>query len=177
MSANAKRRALVACMAIGTAALCVPVVADFPVSIVYNASDSLPRGWYRIRLLEHAQSLHTGSIVLARLPGDAAALAAPRGYLSAGVPILKRIGAAAPQMVCVRDRLVCIDGVAAATIRTHDGALRSLPSWKQCRRLAKGELFLLGDANPASFDSRYFGPIDASAVIGVARPLWTWGSK
>ncbi|MBI3531959.1 MAG: S26 family signal peptidase, partial [Burkholderiales bacterium] len=40
--------------------------------------------------------------------------------------------------------------------------------------LHDGELFLLSATNPASFDSRYFGPIAASAVIGSAQPLWTW---
>jgi type IV secretory pathway protease TraF len=48
---------------------------------------------------------------------------------------------------------------------------RPLSSWGQCRRLADDELFLLSVTNPASFDSRYFGPINASAVIGLARPL------
>jgi type IV secretory pathway protease TraF len=49
---------------------------------------------------------------------------------------------------------------------------RPLPSWQQCRRLEPGELFLLSVTNPASFDSRYFGPVSASAVIGVAHPVW-----
>ena len=49
---------------------------------------------------------------------------------------------------------------------------RPLPSWPQCRQLRPGELFLLSATNPASFDSRYFGPVSASAVIGAAHPIW-----
>ncbi|WP_207948617.1 S26 family signal peptidase, partial [Pseudomonas aeruginosa] len=49
---------------------------------------------------------------------------------------------------------------------------RPLPSLQLCRRLEPGELFLLSVTNPASFDSRYFGPVSASAVIGVAHPVW-----
>lgn len=173
-------RLFFACMGIGLAALCAPAVmpvgAHDRVFVVYNASDSLPRGWYRIGGLGSAASLQVGSIVLARLPADVAALAAQRGYLPRGVPILKPIGALAPQSVCVREQVVRIDGVVVANARTHDGAHRQLQAWSQCRPLAVGELFLLGDMNPVSFDSRYFGPIAASAVLGVARPLWTWSA-
>ena len=63
-----------------------------------------------------------------------------------------------------------------ATARTHDGMHRRLAVWQQCRPLARNELFLLSDTNPASLDSRYFGPITASEVLGVARPLLTWGT-
>lgn len=173
-------RLLFACMGVGLAALCAPAVmpvgARDRVLVVYNPSDSVPRGWYRIGRMESAASLHVGSIVLARLPAGAAALAAQRGYLSGGVPILKRIAALAPQSVCVRGQLVQIDGTVVASVRTHDGAHRALQAWPQCRALAAGELFLLGETNPASFDSRYFGPISASAVLGVAQPLWTWSA-
>jgi len=176
MNIDARRCVLFACMALGTAALCTPAAMTMPVGIVFNPSDSVPRGWYRVGHIDDVGSLHADAIVLARLPAGAAALAAQRGYLPAGVPILKRIGAVAPQVVCVRERIVHVDGTAVATARTHDGALRFLPAWAQCRALAEGELFLLSDTNPASFDSRYFGPIAASAVIGVAQPLWTWSS-
>lgn len=165
-----------ACMGLGLAALCAPAVVPMPVRIVYNASDSVARGWYRVGRIDSAAALRVGCIVLAWLPADVAALAAQRGYLPAGVPILKRIGAVAPQSVCVRDHVVRIDGAVVVTAHTHDGAYRPLQAWPQCRPLAAGELFLLSDTNPASFDSRYFGPIAASVVIGVARPLWTWRS-
>jgi type IV secretory pathway protease TraF len=41
-----------------------------------------------------------------------------------------------------------------------------------CRYLGPGELFLVRVTNPASFASRYFGSISASAVMGVAHPVW-----
>lgn len=173
-------RLLFACMGVGLAALCAPAVIPAAtrdrVVVVYNPSDSVPSGWYRIGRMDSATSLHVGSIVLARLPAGVAAFAAQRGYLPVGVPILKRIGALAPQSVCVREQHVRIDGVVVASTRTHDGAHRPLQAWSECRPLAVGELFLLGDINAASFDSRYFGPISASAVLGVAQPLWTWSS-
>ena len=141
--------------------------------LVYNPSDSVAVGWYRVDPRGHgAASLLVGSIVLTRLPADAAALSAQRGYLPARIPLLKRVGAVAPQEVCVFGALVWIDGVPVAAVRSADRLGRPLPSWPQCRRLQAGEIFLLSTTNPASFDSRYFGPVSTSAVIGVAHPVW-----
>ena len=172
-----KRAVVFICMGIGLAALCVPaalpVCGQNLVLVVYNPSDSVPRGWYGIG---PAGSLHADSIVLARLPAEAAALAAQRGYLPAGIPLLKRVGAVAPQRVCVDGTSVRIDGVPVAVARSADGRGRPLPIWQQCRSLSDGEMFLLSATNPASFDSRYFGPIAAAAVIGSAQPLWTWST-
>lgn len=174
------RRVLFAGMGIGLAALCAP--AFMPMSLhervflVYNPTDSVPRGWYQVGSIDSAAALHVGSIVLARLPVDVEAFAGQRRYLPSGVPILKRIGAIAPQSVCVREQVVLIDGAVSATVRTIDGARRPLHAWQHCRPLGGGELFLLSDTNPGSFDSRYFGPIAASAVLGIARPLWTWNA-
>ena len=110
--------------------------------------------------------------MLVPLPAEAAALAAQRSYLPTRIPLLKRVGAVAPQEVCVIGGSVRIDGVPSAAVLSADRWGRPLPSWSQCRRLRPGELFLLSVTNPASFDSRYFGPVSASAVIGVARPVW-----
>ena len=166
------RRVVVALFAgLGIAALAWPSLHTSMARIVYNPSDSVPPGWYRIG---PADSLHVGSIVLAQLPANAAALAAQRGYLSDHIPLLKRIGAMSPQQVCIEKHIVRIDGMAVAGVHATDGRGRRLLAWQQCRRLHDGELFLLSATNPASFDSRYFGPVAVSVVIGSAQPLWTW---
>jgi len=166
-------RLIIVLIGLGIAALAWPSVHTPIARIVYNPSDSVPRGWYRIG---PPDSLHVGSIVLTRLPIDAAALATQRGYLPERIPLLKRIGAMEPQQVCTEGRTVRIDGVALATALKTDGQGRSLPIWQQCRPLRDGELFLLSATNPASFDSRYFGPIAVSAVVGSAQPLLTWST-
>ena len=145
--------------------------------LTYNPSDSVAVGWYRVDPLDLRtgalpRPLAVGSIVLTTLPPDAAALAAQRGYLPTRVPLLKRVGAIAPQEVCITGGSVRIDGVPSAAVLSADRWGRPLPSWQQCRRLETGELFLLSVTNPASFDGRYFGPVRASAVLGIAHPVW-----
>lgn len=138
--------------------------------IVYNASDSAPRGWYRVVQSSH---FRVGNYVVAQLPEDVATLAAGRGYLPRSVPVLKRIAAVSGQRVCIRDGVVAIEGAVVARTLDVDWNSRPLTAWLHCRRLVGGEIFLLNAAAPASFDSRYFGPIDVSFVRGVAVRLVT----
>lgn len=168
---NTRRVVIALLTSLGIAALAWPSLHTSLARIVYNPSDSVPPGWYRIGPPE---SLHVGSIVLVRLPADTAALAAQRGYLPEHIPLLKRIGAMSPQRVCIEKHIVRIDDMPVAGVHATDGRGRQLSAWQQCRRLHDGELFLLSATNPASFDSRYFGPVAGSAVIGSAQPLWTW---
>lgn len=145
--------------------------------LTYNPSDSIAVGWYRIEPFSHRsaslpRSLPVDSIVLVPLPAEAAALAAQRGYLPARIPLLKRVGAVSPQRVCIVGGIVRIDGVPSAAVLRADRMGRPLSPWPQCRRLKPGELFLLSTTNPASFDSRYFGPVSIATVIGVAHPVW-----
>lgn len=159
---------------IGVSALCTPILHRAPARLVYNATPSTELGWYVIGARQGARTLRAGSVALVRLPSEAALLAAHRGYLPEALPLLKRVAAAAPQSVCIDAQGLHIDGAYVAPVREHDGQGRPLPVWRQCRHLHAGELFLLGDARDASFDSRYFGTVDASMVLGEAHPVWTW---
>ncbi|SAI56204.1 conjugal transfer protein TraF [Bordetella ansorpii] len=163
--------------AVGLAALAWAAFVQPLPRLIYNPSDSVAVGWYRIEPFEPGTAslprpLPVDSIVLVPLPDRAATLAAQRGYLPTRVPLLKRVGAVAPQHVCIVAGQVRIDGVPSAAVLPADRLGRPLPSLQLCRRLEPGELFLLSVTNPASFDSRYFGPVSASAVIGVAHPVW-----
>ncbi|WP_428610613.1 S26 family signal peptidase [Sedimenticola sp.] len=171
-----------ACLAVlvlmigGLAALAWAAFTPATARVVYNASDSVPIGWYRVTPLDtisakEPNAIPVNCIVLIDLPTDIATLADHRGYLPLDVPLLKRVGAVAPQHVCIEGGSVHIDGVPVAQVLLVDAQARPLSSWSQCRQLKDGKLFLLSTTNPASFDSRYFGPVSVESVIGVAQRL------
>lgn len=167
-------RTTIACSAaIGLAALAWATFTKPLPHLVYNPSNSVPVGWYRVEQLPRQPNpLQVDSIVLVHLPAEAAALAEQRGYLPPNVPLLKRVGAVPPQRVCITGQVLRIDGHIVATALSVDRMGRPLHGWPQCRRLQAGEVFLHSATNPASFDSRYFGPVRAADVIGIAQPLW-----
>jgi type IV secretory pathway protease TraF len=90
------------------------------------------------------------------------------------VPALKQIAAMEGAPVCARNGHLYIDGLAVVQALTLDGQQRAMSAWKGCRLLLQGELFLLNRDAKASFDSRYFGPVDRTFVRARAVPLWTW---
>ena len=156
--------ATLAWLLLGVLAVGWTAVVPASLQLVYNASDSAPRGFYQVR---PAFDLRVGDYVVARLPKAAARFAATRGYLPRAVPVLKRIAATEGQVVCICHRVVAIDDVALAQTLPVDGRGRPLMPWNHCRRLMANELFLLNTGHPDSFDSRYFGPLDASFVRGI----------
>ena len=161
-------RGPIAGMVLGVTALVAATYLKPATRLVYNPTDSAPRGWYLVVPMIRA---HPGDYVVALLPNDAATLAATRGYLPRSVPILKQIVAVAGQSVCIRDTVVYIDGNAVAQTLDTDSRHHPLTAWAHCRQLIGHELFLLNAHNPASFDSRYFGPLDESFVRGRAIPI------
>ena len=156
---------------IGAGLVAASTAAVWPLRIIYNASASVPIGWYAVG---EPAPVNVGDLVVARPPLRAETLLVARGYLAAGVPILKSVRAGAGQHVCRSADLVTIDGVAVASARDRDRAGRPLPRWTGCRMLSLSEVFLLNAARPDSFDGRYFGPVSVTSIIGTATPLWTW---
>ncbi len=168
---NKTRRTAVAIAGAGAVVTLCLTSIQAHVRLVYNPTTSAPKGWY---VIERDRQFRVGDYVLAHLPNEAAKLADDRHYLPSSVPILKRIGALGSQVVCLSGDEVLIDGRVVAHALVRDGAGRNLAAWRHCRALGNDELFLLSSTNPASFDSRYFGPITRINVIGKATPLWTW---
>jgi conjugative transfer signal peptidase TraF len=158
---------------LGVLAVITSAIWEPGYALFYNPSASAPKGWYVMRPLHRAKP---GDYVIAALPAPMARLAASRGYLPVSVPLLKRVGAIGGAHVCTREGRIYVDGKLAAVIRPHDGKGWAMPVWQHCRWLLHNELFLLGATESASFDSRYFGPITADAVKGLAVPLWTWNA-
>lgn len=157
-----------ASMLAGIALVGFSAIAHPQPRLVWNASASAPIGLYRVA----SGAPERGDFVLVRLPKSIEKLAATRGYLPAGVPLIKRIAAVAGDDVCAFSGAIIVNGEIVVRQRKADRAGRSLPRWNECRELVQGEFFLLGDA-PDSFDSRYFGPVTSARVIGRLAPIWT----
>jgi len=140
-------------------------------SFVWNASESVPIGLYRV---QPAGKLTVTDLVVAVPPEPLATFLAERGYLPRGVPLIKRVLALPGQTVCRKGLAIMVDGIEMGMARERDSRGRPLPAWQDCRVVAKGEVFLMNWDEPASLDGRYFGPLAASSIVGRAEPLWTF---
>jgi conjugative transfer signal peptidase TraF len=135
---------------------------------VWNASASTPTGLYWMA----PARARRGDLVGLRLPASIAAFAAGRGYLPDIALLLKPIAGREGDRVCRWGARLFVNGVIRARASARDGADRSLPTWHGCVRLTIDHVIVLG-ASRDSFDSRYFGPIPTSAILGRAIPVWT----
>src|ERR1700681_1768529 len=150
------RIATLALTAAATALVAITIGPKPVPRFVWNASESVPRGLYHV---QPARRLIVTDLVVAFPPEPLAAFLAEGGYLPHGVPLIKRILALPEQMVCRNDLAITVDGIEVAAARERDRRGRSLPVWQGCLVVRNGELFLMNWDEPASLDSRYFGPL------------------
>jgi conjugative transfer signal peptidase TraF len=167
-----RRRALAAAIAclVGIGA---SVVAAYTVGLRVNLTPSLPIGLY-VRAAR-------GTLVEFCPPGVAAEVSAIRGYRGPGVcpdrhaPLLKPVVGRAGDVVDVDRTGMRVNGRALPNTQAHprDHRGRSLEAYPPGRyRVAPGTLWVASTWNDGSFDSRYFGPIDAATVRSRLAPLW-----
>ena len=139
--------------------------------LLWNASESVPVGLYSV---EAGDQLAVTNLVVAMPPNSLATFLDERGYVPLGVPLIKRILALPGQSVCRNELAIIVDGIETGTALAHDRRGRALPLWQGCRVIAQGEVFLMNWDEPASLDGRYFGPIPLHAIVGRAKPVWTF---
>lgn len=90
------------------------------------------------------------------------------------VPMLKRVIAGPGDQVCYsreHDVFRVNDGPPLGIEeRAFQG--RKIPLWEGCRALTAREYFVHSDRIPNSLDSRFYGPVQASTIVGTYAPLW-----
>lgn len=157
-------------MTVAVNAIALAIWIDPPPRLIWNASPSVPIGFYRVRA---AGELRVGELAVVAPPEPIARFMAERGYLPIDVPLIKPVAALPGQRVCRIGLAIIIDGKASGQALERDRFDRPLPAWDGCRDLADDELFFMNPARGDSLDGRYFGPLPASTVIGRATPLRT----
>ncbi|MFK0209154.1 S26 family signal peptidase [Agrobacterium sp. NPDC090283] len=155
------------CSALATTA---SIFIDPAKKLIWNASASVPVGLYWIVC---ADRLDVTDLAVVMPPDDLASFLDERRYLPRGLPLLKRVLALSGTTVCRNGAEITAYGMTYGQARERDGQGRPLPVWQGCRTLRAGEAFFMNWDAPDSFDSRYFGPLPLSTVVGRAIPLWT----
>ena len=164
-----KRPVILLLAAMGLASLAAPSVAVLPAWVIWNASASVPLGLYWV---ERPTGLDIGDLVAVVPPAPLATFMVTRGYIGADVPLLKHVAGLPGQRICRSGATISVDDVVLGEALPRDRLGRDLPEWQGCRLLQDGELFLMNREVRDSLDGRYFGPLPADAVIGMARPVW-----
>lgn len=154
----------------GTTLIVLPSLSPPTVRFIWNASASVPIGLYRIVPGNHVD---VTDLAVVMPPNDLAALLDERRYLPRGLPLIKRVLALSGTTVCRRGGAILAYDATYGKALARDTRGRPLPDWQGCRTLHDGEVFLMNWDSPDSFDSRYFGPLPLSTIVGRAIPVWT----
>lgn len=138
---------------------------------VWNRTESVPKGLY---FVDRSAPVSKGDLVAFEPSDEVRQWLDQEGIVGSNWPLLKHVSGLEGDEICRCGMEVFINGlhVADALETTWSGS--ALPAWQSCRTLQSGEVFLLND-HPRSVDGRYFGAQLRARILGVARPIWTYG--
>ncbi len=136
--------------------------------LIYNPSPSAPMGWY---IVNPKGKIKTDTFVAAFAPKTARELASKRQYLPNNVPLLKTVWAVEGAQFCATNGIIRTKNRPDIIAQSHDSMGRDMPQLEGCFTLQTGQVFLISTDVPNSFDSRYFGPVTASNVLGTVKYL------
>ena len=143
-----------------------------------NGTHSFPVGFY---FASHKRPEKGDLVFVSSPPLPLFALAKDRGYLNVAYSptphLVKRLAGVAGDRVTIDSAGVEVNGIrlANSTPSNCDSAGRPLQACLlKDHILGPDEVLLMSDYNPASFDSRYFGPLQTTTIESVIKPLLTW---
>ncbi len=169
-----RRRRAAAIMAL----ILIPAVmlaAAYGAGFRINLTPSYPLGLWRIEAMNRPVAI--GDLIFICPPRTPVfALGVERGYVRSGTcaggmsPLIKTVAAMPGQQVEIA-RHVVIDGrdLQHSDLHAVDADGKTLVPWSG-GVVPSGNLFLHSDF-AGSYDSRYFGPIPATGILGLARPI------
>ncbi|MHB1666124.1 S26 family signal peptidase [Thiomonas sp.] len=160
----------------------VVLIGSQPFRPLVNTSASEPLGLYLVhRFGSHPPALRPGELVSFHYRAPAWAKGR---YYRTGARFLKRVGAVPGAWLFTRGRqqFACPDDQFDAQCRTLGTMLATDPKGRPMRwphwngyRISAGEYYMQATLVSTSYDSRYYGLVQASQLIGAAAPVWTWG--
>ena len=154
-----------------------PIGVGTLLGVRLNLSESLPLGLYVVTRSTNA------NLVEFCPDGQAAQLSRERDYRHVGTcpdgrtPLLKPVVARAGDFVEVSSHGIAVNGrlLPNTAPKRCDSRGRPLRAWPLgTYTVPSGYVWVASAYNPASFDSRYYGPIALALVRHSLRPLWTF---
>jgi conjugative transfer signal peptidase TraF len=153
------------------------VLGSYSLGLAWNSTPSMARGIWRVTALNH---LDRGQAITLCLPEAAARLGRQRGYLDAGdcpggAETLIKVAAAIPgDLVEVSIAGMSVNGILIPHSRplAADDLNRPMQTMEHgIYRVSHDQVWVVGDVDRRSYDSRYFGPITLTDVRGRAVPF------
>jgi|EndMetStandDraft_7_1072992.scaffolds.fasta_scaffold106395_2 conjugative transfer signal peptidase TraF len=173
-----QRRLALALLAVSCGVALVVILGGSIGGLRINTTLSEPPGLWRVAPLD--RQVQVGDMVFA-CPSEVGAISEgfERGYLRSGLcpggfgPLIKTVAAVAGQRIDVASAIT-IDGrpIANSNLVAQDGLGRTLRPYAG-GTVPAGFVFLYSPF-PGSWDSRYFGPVPATGVLGLAKQVLTY---